>query len=328
MTNVVVLGMGGTIAGAAGCAQDNLGYVAGALGVDHVLGSALAGTPWLQSVLRVEQVRQKDSKDMDFDDWWALYSRVKLALAEDSVGGVVITHGTDTLEEGTLFLSLLLDESQQFKKPVVFTCAMRPATSRSPDGPQNLRDALAVAVDPLAKGVLLVCAGKVHAGHLVRKAHPYRTDAFESIDAGPLGFIEEGKARWLCEVVRPWRYAGWASRYEHRNEWPLVDIVMSYGDARAGGQFSSLLAVASQGLLQGVVVAATGNGSIHSRLLEILEQVRALGVEIVVTTRCMAGSVLAPGLGSEFQSMCAAMTPFQARIALTLGLGLQQHSAT
>ncbi|MGQ0711737.1 MAG: asparaginase [Rhodoferax sp.] len=324
MGSVVVLGMGGTIAGAASQADDNVGYVAGAVGVDQILGNALTGSALAQSVARVEQVRQKDSKDMDLDDWWVLHERVRLALEDDAIGGVVITHGTDTLEEAAVFLSLLLDESLQFKKPVVFTCAMRPATAQSPDGPQNLRDALAVALDPLARGVLLVCAGKVLAGHSVRKSHPYRVDAFESVDGGVLGFVEEGKPRWICDVVRPWRYAGWASRCQRPKEWPGVDIVLSYSGARTA-YFATLLALASQGQLNALVVGGTGNGSIHARLMDVLVQLRSMGVEVVVTSRCMAGSVIGPSLGGEYQSMCSAMTPFQARIALTLGLCAQSR---
>jgi L-asparaginase len=105
--------------------------------------------------------------------------------------GVVITHGTDTLEETAFFLHSVLAPA----KPVVLTCAMRPATALSPDGPQNVRDAIAVAATAGAQGVTVVCAGTVHSGVDVQKVHTYRLDAFASGDAGPIGYVEEGAVR-------------------------------------------------------------------------------------------------------------------------------------
>ena len=150
-TRRVILGTGGTIAGRATRAGDNVGYVAGQVNAQDLIGAvpALAGMP-----LEVEQVAQIDSKDMGFAVWQRLAQRVAHHLVREEVTGVVITHGTDTLEETAYFLQQVLRPT----KPVVLTCAMRPATALVPDGLQNLLDAVAVAGDVQAHGVMAVCA--------------------------------------------------------------------------------------------------------------------------------------------------------------------------
>ena len=117
-------------------------------------------------------------------------------LARPEVAAIIVTHGTDTLEETAYFLQRVLAPA----KPVVLTAAMRPATSRLADGPQNLADAVAVATAPGARGVVVVVAGTVHSALDVRKVHPYRLDAFGSGDAGPIARVEEGRLR----SFRPW----------------------------------------------------------------------------------------------------------------------------
>ena len=159
---IVVLGTGGTIAGAAASAHDHLAYRAGELGVAQLL----AGLPALAQVpLASEQVAQVDSKDMGPAVWQPLVARCAHWLAQPDVQGIVITHGTDTLEETAWLLQRVLAPA----KPVVLACAMRPATALSPDGPQNIVDAVAVVRTPGARGVSAVCAGVLHAAADVRK---------------------------------------------------------------------------------------------------------------------------------------------------------------
>ena len=153
---LVILGTGGTIAGQAADAADNVGYKAGQLAVEQLIQAV----PSLRNYpLECEQVAQLDSKDMDFATWQRLARAVARHLARPEVQGLVITHGTDTLEETAFFLQRLLAPT----KPVVLTAAMRPATALQPDGPQNLLDAVRVASLPSARGVLTVLAGKVFA---------------------------------------------------------------------------------------------------------------------------------------------------------------------
>jgi L-asparaginase len=191
---LLVLGMGGTIAGRSQAQGDNVGYRAGELPVESLLPRGVNDVECLANVqIETRQIAQMDSKDMDHATWFVLARAVLAACADEAVAGIVITHGTDTLEETAFFLSQLCAPS----KPVVLTCAMRPATALSPDGPQNMVDALCVAANPSADGVWVVAAGAVHRPTQVAKVHPYRTDAFSSGETGPVGVVEEGRLRWL-----------------------------------------------------------------------------------------------------------------------------------
>ena len=187
---VVVLGTGGTIAGTARSPAHPHAYQAGQLGVAALVAAvpALAG-----GALEVQQIAQVDSKDMGHVLWQRLAMVVQAQLHRAEVQGVVVTHGTDTLEETAWFLQRVLAPS----KPVVLTAAMRPADAASPDGPQNLLDAVTVARTPGAQGVLAVLAGRVHGAGEVRKLHGYQLDAFSSGEAGPLALLQQGLLRQL-----------------------------------------------------------------------------------------------------------------------------------
>ena len=180
---VVILGTGGTIAGLAGNASSNIDYTAGQVSVSALVG-VVEG---LNSDIETEQVAQIDSKDMSFEVWVVLANRVQHHLSRSDVQGVVITHGTDTLEETAYFLQSVLRPS----KPVVLTCAMRPASALAPDGPQNILDAVAVAKHNGAQGVVAVCAGSIHSASDVQKIHTYQLNAFGSGEAGLIGVVEE-----------------------------------------------------------------------------------------------------------------------------------------
>jgi L-asparaginase len=261
----------------------------------------------------VEQLAQIDSKDMGFEVWVKLAQRVAHHLSQSEVQAVLITHGTDTLEETAYFLHALLMPS----KPVVLTCAMRPATALVPDGPQNLMDALAVAVSPGAGGVSVVCAGAVFGAEDVQKIHPYRLNAFGAGDAGPIAYVEEGRLRQL----RSWPHAS-TGLLEGRaallgrltdTRWPRVEVVMSH----AGADGWVVRALVEAGV-QGLVVSTTGNATVHQDLEAALLEAMAKGVKVLRATRCTEGRILegahdalpaAPGLNSA-----------KARIALMLEL--------
>jgi L-asparaginase len=303
---IVVLGTGGTLAGTADSAQDNLGYRAGQLGI----GELLARIPGLQDVaLEAEQVAQVDSKDMTFEIWRSLAQRCAHWLARQDVAGIVIGHGTDTLEETAFFLQSVLAPA----KPVVLTCAMRPASALAPDGPQNLVDAIAVASTPGAHGVVAVCAGAVHGAADVAKQHTYRLDAFTSGDAGPIGFVEERVVRqvraWPDQAAVP----GALERLRHAVRWPRVEIVTSH--AGAGGAIVE--ALVAQGI-DGLVVAATGNGTVHQDLEAALVKARERGVRVVRATRCAQGRVLPTP--HDLLPHAGGLSPVKARIALLLEL--------
>jgi L-asparaginase len=304
---LVVLGTGGTIAGLAPQAGDSLGYQAAQVGVAQLLAGhdAPAGL-----ALCVEQVAQIDSKDMDAAVWRHLAQRCAHWLAHADVQGIVITHGTDTLEETAYFLQAVLAPA----KPVVLTCAMRPANAAMPDGPQNLRDALVVAASAGVRGVVAVCAGTVHGADEVRKVHSYRLDAFGSGDAGPLAYVEAGALRQLRSWPQVPCEAGVLARLPAlAQDWPRVEIVTSHAGAGAG----IVDALVRDGV-QGLVVAATGGGSVHHALEQALLRAQAAGVHVVRASRCDQGRVLA----ATAQSLpdAGALSPVKARIRLQLGL--------
>jgi L-asparaginase len=347
---ILVLGTGGTIAGlrsiaraeSAGPAGD-LAYTAAKLGIDALLAwPRLAGLPVR---LVAEQVMQMDSKDMDETAWRHLARRCIQGLCAPDVDGIVITHGTDTLEETSFFLHLALaawsgGSSGAMPKPLVMTCAMRPADSPYADGPANLRDAICVAASesvkagvPAPYGVVVACGGRIHAGWAVQKVHPTRLDAFDSGDAELLGRITEQGVRWsgTAELdASNWllgqaEYAEAAMKFIS-SELPLprVDIVLSHAGADVG-LVDALLTQrqrrgageAAQDAVQGIVVAATGNGTLHHRLIAALSQAQAAGIRIWVTTRCAYGQV------AELTSMpfeAVGLPPVKARIALQLAL--------
>lgn len=310
---VLVLGTGGTIAGRAASGGDNIGYVAGQVGVAELL-AGIEAPPGV--ALEAEQVAQVDSKDMEYSIWCALARRCAQALADPTVAGIVVTHGTDTLEESAFFLHSVLAAS----KPVVLTCAMRPASALSPDGPQNVRDAIAVAATPDAHGVSVVCAGVVHGAVDVQKVHTYRLDAFASGDGGPLGFVEEGQMR----LTKPWPAVGpeVATVYDWAQDMdpPRVEIVFSHAGAR-GALIDSLVAQRTGGEadpVRGLVLAATGNGTLHREIEQAAARAQAAGVRVVRATRCSQGRILAKS-GDSIPD-AGALSPVKARVWLQLAL--------
>ena len=312
---IVVLGTGGTIAGTSAQAGDNIGYTAAQVGVEQLL----TAVPGLQALaggaLVAEQVAQIDSKDMDGEVWRTLALRCAHHLNDSEVRGVVITHGTDTLEETAWFLHEVLDAA----KPVVLTCAMRPATALTPDGPQNLLDAVATVLAPGATGVLAVAAGEVHRARHVQKVHPYRVNAFSSGDAGPLGWVEESVVRWACNspVVPVKNTVGAMNNIVSAATWPWVEIVMNH----AGASGRAVDALVREGV-QGLVVACTGNGTIHHDLEAALVRAQNAGVRVVRSTRCAEGQVL-PKPGDVLPAS-QGLSPVKARVALMLDL-LRMH---
>ena len=304
-STVVVLGTGGTIAGTAANAADNVGYTAGQIGIAQLLQAvpSLRGRP-----IDVEQVAQLDSKDMSHAVWRELALRCAHHLARDDVAGVVVAHGTDTMEETAWFLQRVLAPA----KPVVLTGAMRPATAVLSDGPQNLVDAMAVARHPGARGVTAVLAGAVHGAHDLYKAHSYRIDAMSSGDAGPIARVEEGVLRML----RPWPAGeplGAAVLQQDGNAWPAVEIVTSHAGARA----TVVRALCAAGV-RGIVVACTGNGTLHRELENALADAQSGGVAVLRSTRCHDGRVL-PTASDRFPAVDG-LTPAKARVELMLTL--------
>ncbi len=309
---IVVLGTGGTIAGTSEVAGANVGYTAAQLGVAQLLAAIPQLVAAAGGALEGEQVAQVDSKDMEHGIWAQLVRRCLVHLADDAVAGIVITHGTDTLEETAWLLHNVLPAH----KPVVLTCAMRPATALAPDGPQNLLDAVALAARAGFGGVVAVAAGVVHGAREVTKVHPLRLDAFASGDGGPLGWMEEGQVRWAHgrapQGAAP-AFGALAHGLGEGMSWPRVPIVMSH----AGVDGSVVQALVASGV-DGLVAAATGNGTLHTALQTALAQAERAGVAVRVASRCTQGRMLAaPG---DTWGNPLGLSPVKARISLMLEL--------
>ena len=324
---IAFLGTGGTIAGASERGHDNVAYRAGQLHLQQLLVQLPGLTPALggRSFL-LEQVFQEDGKDMDAEHWCILAKRVAHFLTRPDVAGLVVTHGTDTLEETAYFLSRVLPAPLLRAKPVVLTCAMRPASSLALDGPQNMRDATCLASTLGACGVLVVCSGQVYGARSVQKVHPYRLDAFSGGESGPVGALEEGRFR----SFQPWPAMEICAQvpgldFDQLNAmpvyWPRVEILMNH--AGASGAIVRALCQRPQGSdppLRGIVVAGTGNGTIHRSLRASLVEAERQGVAILRSTRCPLGQVVVSADESQTDFPASPLSAVKARIEMALTL--------
>jgi len=281
LPRVHVLATGGTIAGAQ---ADSAGhaYVAGKLDVDTVIRAV----PNLGAiaVLTGEQVVSIGSQDMNDRVWLELARRVETALARADIDAVVITHGTDTLEETSYFLSLVT----RSEKPVVMVGAVRPATAVSADGPGNLLDGVAVAVDPRARGrgVLVCMSDEIHYARNVVKTDTTRLQAFRSLNRGPAGLAHTGRIDWFEPMDR--RVAA-ASEFSVAGltALPRVDIVYAHA-----GMNADLIEAAIRNGARGIVVAGVGDGNMSAAALDKLARAARSGVAVVRSTRLPMGIVL------------------------------------
>lgn len=275
---VVIIATGGTIAGTADSSTELVAYTA----AQRTVHELLAGIPIPENIdFEAIQLAQVDSKDMNFKIWRDLATKVEEVLARSDVDGIVITHGTDTLEESAYFLSLAVDAT----KPVVFTAAMRPSTALGADGPLNLLDSITVASSD-AKGVMAVLDGYIYSGKDVRKGHTTRVQAFSAGEAGALGTVEGNR-------IRQWRTWPVSAPILKPSQlpvdvatWPWVEIIQS----NAGTTGAVVPALVGAGV-NGIVVAATGNGTIHENLIPYLQEAQIQGVKVVRAGRVGDGVI-------------------------------------
>jgi L-asparaginase len=309
---VVLLATGGTIAGAA-ASQTAAGYRAGEVGVEALI----AAVPQLAELARVrgEQVANLGSQDMDDRVWLALAARVNALLAEDAVDAVVITHGTDTIEETAYFLNLVVDS----EKPVVMTAAMRPATALSADGPLNIYNAVAVAADPEAagRGVLVVVNDDIHGARGMTKTSTTDVASFVSAERGLMGTTHYGVNRYFR---RPYRTHTRASEFRLAGvrRLPRVDIIFI-----SAGVSADLIDAAVAAGARGIVTAGVGNGNMAAVALAAVRRAVAAGVVVVRSSRVSVGTV---GRSLEVDDdalgtvASGELNPAQARVLLKLVL--------
>jgi L-asparaginase len=282
LPKIRVLATGGTIAGAQ-ATQADAGYKSGTFSVDDLIKAVPQMTNI--AVLSGEQVANIGSQTMNHEVWLKLAARVNEVLKNPDTDGVVITHGTDTMEETGYFLSLVVKSD----KPVVLAGSMRPATAISADGPINLYNAVALAGNPEAKGrgPLVVLNDTIHYARESQKMHTTRMDTFQSPNRGIAGMMNTGKAFFYsANTVRHTTKSEFAIDGLTVANLPRVEVVYSY--ANLGGDMID--ALVEKGV-KGIILAGVGDGNSTDAALAGLEKAARKGVAVVRCSRTGSGIV-------------------------------------
>src|SRR3954471_23702249 len=319
LPKVVVLATGGTIAGAA-ASDVQAGYTSGQVGVEQLL----AAVPQAKKLanLRGEQIANIGSQDMNDEVWLKLANRINELVASSDVDGIVITHGTDTIEETGYFLNAVVKSS----KPVVLTAAMRPSTALSARRPLNFFNAVAVAANKKAggRGVLIVVNDWIHGAASLTKTSTTAVQTFMSPLNGLIGTIAYGEIDWNRGAV---------GRNTTTSEFsldgvtalPRVDIILAY-ENMDGALIDAAVAAGAKG----IVVAGVGNGNMTAAALKTLEKHARNGVVCVRSTRGTTGRV---GRNVEVDDDKAGLVasldlnPQKARVLLRLALLTQRSNS-
>lgn len=279
-----ILAMGGTIAGKAGDSAATTGYQAGAVGVEELI----AAVPQIKDVAEVtgESIAAIDSKDITAAEQLRLAGRVRELLLKGDVDGIVVTHGTDTMEESAYLLDLL----HFADKPVVFTGAMRPATALSADGPLNLLDAVRVAASAQARdrGVLVVLNNAIHSARLVTKISTTAVETFQSPNGGAIGAVNDGVVVFYhsAELHHLPNALRVSEQLTGQGELPYVPIL--YGHSDDDGRL--VKSVVENGA-KGIVYAGMGNGSIPARVEKELAAAVQKGLWVIRASSSACGMV-------------------------------------
>lgn len=308
---IAILATGGTIAGAIDNALSTTGYKAGAINVETLIKAV----PEIKdlAIINTEQISNIDSSNMTNEIWLKLAKKIN-ALLKTDIDGVVITHGTDTMEESAYFLNL----SVKSDKAVVLVGAMRPATAMSADGPKNLYNAVALAINGEAKnkGVMVAMNDKILSARGVVKTHTLNVDAFSSPNFGDLGYIIDGKVFFYNDILKIHTINS-PFDVNELDKLPKVDILYSYVNDGNGVAAKALF----ENGTQGIVVAGSGAGSIHEEQKKVLRELLKKGLKVVVSSRIEAGNV---ALSKEDENLgfinAQDLNPQKARILLMLAL--------
>jgi L-asparaginase len=314
LPSIRVLATGGTIAGQQASAT-NYGYKSGAYDVD----SLLKAVPNLDRLALIagEQVANIGSQDMNDAIWLQLAKRVNAVLESPDTDAVLITHGTDTLEETSYFLSLVVKSD----KPVVMVGSMRPATAISADGPGNIYNGVAVAADPRAggKGTLVCMNDEFHYARNVVKTDTTSVQTFRSINRGPAGLVHTGTVAWFEPMDKK---VGKATPFsvDGLDGLPRVDVIYAHA-----GMSADLIEASVRNGAKGIVVAGVGDGNMTAPALAALTKAARSGVVVVRSTRLPEGLVLRNNEINDDETGFVAsgeLNPPKSRVLLQLALTL------
>jgi len=310
---IMILATGGTIAGAQASTSE-AGYKSGSFSVDDLIKAV----PQLKDLADIsgEQVANIGSQTMNHEVWLKLAKRVNEVLKGDA-DGVVITHGTDTMEETAFFLSLVVKSD----KPVVLVGSMRPATAIGADGPANLYNAVALAANPEAKGrgPLVVLNDEIHYAREAQKTNSTALDTFKSPNRGRAGVMNTGKAYFFStNTMLHTTKSEFSVDGKGVNDLPRVEVVYSYANlGRDGIDF-----LVSKGV-KGIVLAGVGDGNSTDTAIAALAEAAKKGVVVVRSTRTGSGLIVRNvEVDDDKLGFITAMelNPQKARILLMLGL--------
>jgi L-asparaginase len=314
LPKIKILATGGTIAGAQ-ASQSEAGYTSGKFSVNDLIKAV----PQLKEVAEIsgEQVANIGSQTMNNEVWLKLANRANELLSGNETDGIVITHGTDTMEETGYFLSLVVKSD----KPVVLVGSMRPATAISADGNMNLYNAVSLAANPDAKGrgPLIVLNDEIHYGREVQKMNSTQLDTFRSPNRGRAGVMSNGKAFFFNPIVTKHSMSSEFSVNQMKPEdLPRVEVVYSY--ANLGREMIDYLA---KNGVKGIVLAGVGDGNTTDAAIAGLQDAAKKGVAVVRSTRTGSGVVdRNVEVNDDKLGFIAAkeLNPQKARVLLMVGL--------
>lgn len=302
---VVIYATGGTIAGASKSSTDTTNYKAGSLGIDTLINAV----PELKDVATVsgEQISNVASSNITPAILLKLANSINKQLADSNTHGVVITHGTDTMEETAFFLDLTVNST----KPVVIVGAMRPATAISADGPMNLLQSVTLAASKEAenRGAMLLLNDRIAPAFYVTKTNTTVVDTFRVAEQGYLGVFTGTTPHFYYEPAKPTGKPSFD--VSKLDKLPKVEIVYAYQD-----QDTSMLDAAVATGAKGIVIAGSGNGSVSETMKKKVAELMGKGIPVVISTRTGSGFVTKKeaGIGAGF------MTPPKSRLLLMLAL--------
>lgn len=308
---IAILATGGTIASSIEDCVATTGYSVGGLSVENLI-SGVKGIEDLATIT-TKQISNIDSANMRDEIWLKLAKEIN-SLLDSDFDGVVITHGTDTMEETAYFLHLTIKSH----KPVILVGAMRPSNSVSSDGAKNLYNAVALAANRESKfkGVMVTMNDKILSARGVTKTHTLNLDAFSSPDFGDLGYMVDGKAYFYSAITKA-HTTNTPFDISQISNLPKVDILYSYSNDGNAVAAKALFANGTKGL----VIAGSGSGSIHEDHEKALKELISQGLKVVVSSRISQGRV---ALNSDKKSLgfisAEELNPQKARVLLMLSL--------
>ncbi|HLU04222.1 MAG TPA: asparaginase [Advenella sp.] len=275
---IIILATGGTISGAAD-ARSAIGYNSG-----EVTGQQLVqGVPGIEKLATVksEQISNIGSQDMNDKVWLTLANRITQIFAKDEADGVVITHGTDTMEETAFFLHNVLESA----KPVVLVGSMRPGGALSADGPRNLYEAVEVAASAQARarGVMVVMNDTIHAPRWVTKTNVTSVQSFQSLNAGPVGYVDPASVRFLAPADQT---SHTPYTLPKDGQLPRVPIIYAHSNMDA-----SQIDHAIETDARAIVIAGVGDGNVSKPAMEAMLRAVQKGLVVVRATRVPSGFV-------------------------------------